>query len=48
MLQIVVDGEHIAVGSQDGNIYIHAVYDDGMTYRRVGCCSVRNNSPDRH
>jgi len=33
------DGEHIAIASQDGNIYVHAVYDEGMTYRRVGCCS---------
>lgn len=34
------DGEHIAIASQNGNIYVHAVYDDGTTYRRVGCCSV--------
>ncbi|XP_048581146.1 echinoderm microtubule-associated protein-like 4 isoform X2 [Nematostella vectensis] len=33
------EGEHVAIASKDGNIYVHSVYDDGMTYRRVGCCS---------
>ena len=35
-----LDGEHIAIASHDGSIYVHAVYDEGTTYRRVGCCSV--------
>ena len=40
LLISLADGEHIAIASQDGNIYVHAVYDEGTTYRRVGCCSV--------
>lgn len=38
-LEYAKDGEHIAIASHDGNIYVHAVYDEGSTYRRVGCCS---------
>ncbi|XP_058970636.2 77 kDa echinoderm microtubule-associated protein [Pocillopora verrucosa] len=38
-LEYAKDGEHIAIASQDGNISVHAVYDEGTTYRRVGTCS---------
>lgn len=41
-LEYAKDGEHIAIASRDGNIYIHAVYDEGLAYRRVGCCSGHN------
>lgn len=40
LFDFILDGEHIAVASHDGSIYVHAVYDEGTTYRRVGCCSV--------
>ena len=40
LFDFILDGEHIAVASHDGIIYVHAVYDEGTTYRRVGCCSV--------
>ena len=41
---VCADGEHIAIASHDGNIYVHAVYDEGSAYRRVGCCSVSSIS----
>lgn len=41
---LCADGEHIAIASHDGNIYVHAVYDEGLAYRRVGCCSVSSIS----
>ena len=40
LFDLILDGEHIAVASHDGSIYVHAVYDEGTTYRRVGCCMV--------
>ena len=40
LFDFLSDGEHIAIASQDGNISVHAVYDEGTTYRRVGTCSV--------
>ena len=40
VIHFLSDGEHIAIASEDGNIYVQAVYDEGTTYRRVGRCSV--------